>query len=90
VQQILSIAQYETNMCIQTPLKRSKLQLGKMDVSVGRKELKSNAGELNQFLKTDEGQPVKKFILTEVNIIPAKIRSLYETIREQTLNEAKW
>lgn len=25
-----------------------------------------------------------------VNTIPAKIRSLYEIIREQTLNKAKW
>jgi hypothetical protein len=50
------------------------------------KELKSDVGELNQFLKTDEGQPVKEVMLTEVNTIP----SLYESIREQTLNEAKW
>jgi hypothetical protein len=61
-----------------------------MDVSVGRKELKSDVGELNQFLKTDEKQPVREVILTEVNTIPAKITNLYETIREQTLNEAKW
>jgi hypothetical protein len=37
-------------------------------------------GELHQFLKTDERQPVREVILTEVNTIPAKITNLYETI----------
>lgn len=48
--------QGEGNIGIQTPLKSSQLQLGKMDVSVGRKELKSDVGELDQFLKTDDSQ----------------------------------
>jgi hypothetical protein len=61
-----------------------------MDVSVGHKELKSDGGELNQFLKTNERQPVREVILTEVSTIPAKITNLYETIREETLIEAKW
>jgi hypothetical protein len=52
-----------------------------MDVSVGRKNLKSDGRELNQFLKTDERQPVKEVILTEVSTIPGKITSLYETVR---------
>jgi hypothetical protein len=67
-------------MSIQTPLKNSQLQLGKMDVNVGRKELKSDAGELNQFLKTDDSQPVSGVIFTKLNTIPAKVTSFYETI----------
>jgi hypothetical protein len=58
-------------------------------VSVGHKELKSDVGELNQFLTTDDRQPVKEVIGTEINSIPSKITRLHETIREQTLNEAK-
>jgi hypothetical protein len=83
-------AQYEANEGIQSLLKNSQLQLRKMDVSVGHKELKGDVGELNQFKKIDERQPVKEGILTEVSTIPAKVTSLYETVREQTLNDAKW
>jgi hypothetical protein len=61
-----------------TLLGNSQLQLRKMDVSVGHKELKGDR------------QPVKEVIGPESNNIPAKITSVYETIREQTLNEAKW
>jgi hypothetical protein len=63
---------HEANTGIQILLKNSQLQLRKMDVSVGRKELKSDVGELNQILKTDERQSVKEVILTEVNTNPAK------------------
>jgi hypothetical protein len=61
-----------------------------MDVSAGRRELKSNVGELNQFLKTEKRQPVKEVILTDVNTIPAKITCLSDTMREQSLKEAMW
>jgi hypothetical protein len=64
--------QYAANIGIQIPLKNSQLQLGKMDVSVECKGLKSDVRGLNQFLKTDERQSVKEVILTDVSIIPAK------------------
>jgi phosphatidate phosphatase PAH1 len=75
--------QYEANVDIQTLLKNTQLQLRKMDMSVGHKELNGDVGDLNQLIKTDEKQPVKEIILTEVNTIPAKVTSLYETIENK-------
>jgi hypothetical protein len=39
---------------------------------------------------TAERHSVREVILTEISIISDKIKSLYETVREQTLKEAKW
>jgi hypothetical protein len=83
-------AQHEVNISIQNPLKNSQVLSREMDVSAERRELKSNVGELNQFLKTDERQPVKEVILTDVNTLPAKITCLSDTNREQSLKEAMW
>jgi hypothetical protein len=83
-------AQHEVNISIQNPLKNSHILSREMDVRAGRKELKSNVGELNQFLKTDERQPIKEVILTDVNTIPVKITCVSDTIREQSLKEAMW
>jgi hypothetical protein len=65
-------------------------QLTKKDVSSELKDLKSDVAEFNQLLKKAKRQSVKEVILTEVNTISAKIKSLCETVSEHTSNEAKW
>jgi gamma-glutamyl phosphate reductase len=59
-------------------------------VSSELKDLKSDVAELNQLLKRAERQSVKEVLLMEVNTVSAKIKSLCETVSEQTSNEAKW
>jgi TolA-binding protein len=54
------------------------------------KELKSDISELNHLLKHVERQSVKEVISTEVNIILAKIESLYEIASEQMSIELRW
>jgi hypothetical protein len=82
---------YEGDACsTQISVDRNQVHPSKLAVWFEIEDLKRDIAELNQMLKTAKRQTVIEVILSEVNILSAKVASLCEVIEMYTVKDCKW
>jgi hypothetical protein len=80
----------EEDMCAQLPSEIKQQHPSDKMVCEDLENLKSDTIELNEMLKSAKRQSVKEVILSDINLLAAKIESLKESVSVQAKTEMQW